>query len=56
IVREKLKNARPDILIRPPVNEFRILEFYKAENIFAAAAPVKEELKRALDGYLEKAV
>jgi len=56
IVREKLKNARPDILIRPPVNEFRILEFYKAENILAAAAPVKEELKRALAGYLEKAV
>jgi NTE family protein len=52
IVREKLKADGPDILIRPPVHEFRILEFYKIRAILEAALPIKEELKRGLDAKL----
>lgn len=49
IIREKLKSESPDILIRPPVDTFRILEFYKIGDILEAAAPIKDDLKRALD-------
>lgn len=49
IIREKLKSEAPDILIRPPVDTFRILEFYKIGDILEAAAPIKDDLKRALD-------
>lgn len=52
IIREKLKSNRPTILIRPPVDSFRILEFYKIKSILKAAAPMKEELKRDLDAAL----
>ncbi len=49
IIREKLKRQRPDILISPPVDDFRILEFYRIRNILSAAAPIKDELKQALE-------
>ena len=55
IVREKLARERPDILIAPPVDTFRVLEFYKIKGILKAAAPVKDELKRALDERLSAA-
>ncbi len=55
IVREKLARERPDILIVPPVESFRVLEFYKIRGILKAAAPVKDELKRALDERLSAA-
>lgn len=49
IIREKLVSQRPDILIRPPVDEIRILEFYRIKAILAASEPIKEELKQGLD-------
>ncbi len=52
IVQEKLKAKRPDILIRPPVDQFRILEFYKIRAILDAALPIKDELKRSLEARL----
>jgi len=52
IIREKLKRQQPDILIRPPVDDFRILEFYRIGKILAASTPVKDELKRALEARL----
>ncbi len=47
LVREKLKAGAPDILIRPRVAHFRVLDFYRLNDIFAAAAPAKDEFKRA---------
>ncbi len=49
IVREKLKGHAPDIVLRPNVDRFRVLEFYRIREILRAAAPIKDELKRALD-------
>ena len=37
IVREKLKNDAPDIMIRPDVGGFGALDFYKFREIFAAS-------------------
>ncbi len=56
IVKEKLKRHEPDIVIRPPVERFRVLEFYKVRQILEAAAPLKDELKRALDARLNAAL
>lgn len=55
IIREKLKRKHPDILISPPVDDFRILEFYRIRKILAASMPVKDELKRALEARLSAA-
>lgn len=52
IIREKLRRHPPDILIRPPVDAFRLLEFYKIRRILDAARPAKDELKRAIDARL----
>ena len=49
IQREKLKNTAPDILIRPEVADFGILDFFKIEEILKAAEPAKDELKRQLE-------
>ncbi|PLX36181.1 MAG: patatin [Hyphomicrobiales bacterium] len=48
IQREKLSRRRPDILIRPDINAFRVLNFLKANEILKAAGPVREETKRRL--------
>jgi NTE family protein len=48
ITREKLKSAAPDILIRPEVGTFGSLDYFKMEEILAAAEPAKQELKRNL--------
>jgi NTE family protein len=48
ITREKLKSARPDILIRPKVGAFGALDYFRIGDIFAAAGPAKGQLKREL--------
>ncbi len=55
IVREKLKHDAPDILVRPDVGKFRALNFFKVEEIMAAAEPAKEELKRKLEAAFARA-
>lgn len=54
IVKEKLRQGHPDVLIRPAVNHFATLDFLKAREILEAAEPAKEELKRKLDAALER--
>lgn len=49
----KFEARRPDLLIRPPVNDVRMLDFLAAEKVLAAAEPVKEEVKRRLGRLLE---
>ncbi len=52
ITREKLKSSAPHILIRPGVGAFGAMDYFKVEEILAAAAPAKEDLKRKLDQML----
>lgn len=49
----KFEARRPDLLIRPPVNDVRMLDFLAAEKILAAAETTKEEVKRRLGRLLE---
>jgi len=44
----------PDILVRPPVDQFRALDFFRAAQILAAAEGAKEEIKRGLAVRLDK--
>ncbi|HSI41540.1 MAG TPA: patatin-like phospholipase family protein [Xanthobacteraceae bacterium] len=52
IVGEKLKARAPDLLVRPNVDAFRVLDFFRAVAIFKAAEPAKDEVKRRLDELL----
>jgi len=45
----KLKLNPPHIFLRPSVNRFRVLDFFKARDILDEAEHVKDELKRAID-------
>ena len=49
IVAAKLKIYRPQIVVRPAVDRFRVLDFFDARGILAAAEPVKDELKREIE-------
>ncbi|WP_430440401.1 patatin-like phospholipase family protein [Shinella sp.] len=49
IVTLKLEKGAPDIFLRPDVGRFRVLDFVKAEEVLAASAGIRDELKRALD-------
>jgi NTE family protein len=48
IVSGKLQGSAPDILLRPAVGVFGSLDFLRADEIFKASDPMKEELKRRL--------
>jgi NTE family protein len=52
IVAAKLKIYRPQILVRPAVDRFRVLDFFDARAILSAAAPAKDELKREIERHL----
>ena len=54
IVKEKLKQGGPDVLIRPAVNQFAAMDFLKVSEILDASEPAKEELKRKLTAALER--
>ena len=49
IVALKLRQCRPHILIRPPVARFGVLDFLKVERVLHDTAPVRDEMKRAID-------
>jgi NTE family protein len=52
IIANKLMQCRPDILIRPPVSRFRVLDFLKIDAVLAETAAVKDEVKRAVEAAL----
>jgi NTE family protein len=54
ILAEKLKKRRPDIYIRPVIDNVRVLEFYKAKQVFADAMPARTELTQALTKLLRR--
>jgi NTE family protein len=53
ITAEKVKHLAPDLIVRPKVGAFRMLDFLQASAILRAAEPVKAELKEKLVGLLE---
>jgi NTE family protein len=55
IIREKLKCSMPSIYIEPDISGIRVLEFYKADQIFKQALPAKEMLKREMEKLMEVA-
>jgi NTE family protein len=56
IVAQKLESRAPDILVRPAVDAFRALDFFKAKAILQAAEPAKESLKRDIASAMEVAL
>ena len=49
IIANKLMQCRPDILLRPRVSGYRVLDFLKIDAVMADSLPIKDELKRAVD-------
>ena len=56
ITAQKLKMRPPDILVRPPVEQFGVLEFRRVNQILRAGEGVKDELKRKLNARLEASI
>ncbi len=52
IIAMKLKAASPHIFLRPDVSAFRVLDFFKAEEILEATTPIRDELKYSLDAIM----
>jgi NTE family protein len=48
IVAQKLKLRAPDILVRPAVEQFKVLEFFRAAQILRASDSAKDDLKRRI--------
>lgn len=53
ILLEKLKSRHPDILLRPDINAFRVLEFLKTADILRVAAPMRDTVKTRLTAAIE---
>jgi NTE family protein len=51
LVAEKLRRRSPTIYIRPEITNVRVLEFYKARQVFAEAQPARRRLHKALGKY-----
>ena len=54
IVAEKLKAGGPDLVIRPNVGAFRMLDFFRASAILRAAEPVKAQVKERLEALAQR--
>jgi len=54
IIAMKLQKQRPDILLRPAISGFRVLDFMKMDAIMAETASIKDELKRAVEAILTR--
>jgi NTE family protein len=54
LVRNQLRDSPPDLLLHPPVDRFRALDFFKAAQILEAAAPMRDEIKHGIDRLLSQ--
>ena len=54
IIELKLRQSRPHILLRPPVSQFRVLDFLKVDRVLEGTASLREEMKRAIDAAVER--
>ena len=48
IIALKLQQMKPQILLRPPVSHFRVLDFLKIDRVMAETVSIKDELKQAV--------
>ncbi|PTE12414.1 patatin-like phospholipase family protein [Mesorhizobium helmanticense] len=48
IIANKLKQCRPDILVRPAVSKYRVLDFMKIDALMNETVAIKDELKREI--------
>ena len=53
IIANKLKQCPPDILVRPPVSKYRVLDFMKIDALMAETVDIKDELKREIEKVVE---
>lgn len=53
IIANKLKQCRPDILVRPAVSKYRVLDFLKIDALMNETADIKDQLKRELERVVE---
>lgn len=54
IIQAKLaSNPPPDVLIRPPINAFRVMDFLKSSTILRLCDTMREEIKRKIAEALE---
>lgn len=51
IIQEKLKNRPPHIYIRPDLENIRVLDFNRVDEIYSQARPAQAKLRRALRDY-----
>ena len=49
ILHEKLEQRRPDIYLRPPLVDIKVLDFHKSEQIYRQAACAKVKLQKELE-------
>ena len=52
IIQEKLRAGAPDILIRPNVGPYKVLDFFKFDEIMDACADCKDDFKRQIEARL----
>lgn len=50
LITERLRCDPPDIYLKPPIHDIRILEFNKSKKIFEQSDPVREDLRQKLKG------
>lgn len=53
IIANKLKQCRPDILVRPAVSKYRVLDFMKIDALMSETVDIKDELKREIELVME---
>ena len=55
ILTAKLQAGAPDLLIRPKVRQYRVLDFFKVDEILDDCQVIRDEVKQGLDTYLTRA-
>ncbi len=53
IIAHKVEQCPPDILVRPRVSKYRVLDFLKIDALLAETAAVKDEVKRTVHAAIE---
>lgn len=53
IMTEKLKISAPNIYVNAPIDQFKVMDFHKAQEILQATKPMKDELKRKIATHLD---
>lgn len=55
IIAMKLKEEAPDILVRPDIGRYRVMDFLRAKEILAATSGIKDQFKRTLEERMKTA-